>query len=121
LFALALRYALARQIDRHRHWALRLFMVASAVWFFRIGLMFWVVLNHGPVGFDPKTFQGPFLYFLTFAQTLLPLAVLEVYLRTRGRGGASARLAMAAGLFVLTVAMGIRIFAATMGMWLPYL
>jgi hypothetical protein len=28
-------------------------------------------------------FRGPFLSFLSFAQYLLPLAVLEIYLRTR--------------------------------------
>src|SRR6185503_15008705 len=32
---LALRYAMARQIQTHRRWALRLFMVVNAVWFFR--------------------------------------------------------------------------------------
>lgn len=65
--------------------------------------------------------MGPFLTFLSFAQYLLPLTVLEVYLRTRYRSGAPSRIVMAAGLFVLTVAMGIGIFAATMGMWLPHM
>ena len=49
----------------------------------------------------------------------LPLAVLEIYLRTQDRAGAPGRLAMATGLLVLTIAMGIGIFAAFMGMWLP--
>jgi uncharacterized membrane protein len=40
--ALTLRYALAREFDVHRRWALRLFMVVSGVWFFRVGLMLWV-------------------------------------------------------------------------------
>ena len=34
--AVALRYALARDFKTHRRWALRLFMVVSASWFFRI-------------------------------------------------------------------------------------
>jgi len=95
--------------------------VASGVWFFRVGLMLWVLLNKGPAGFDPKTFQGPFLTFWAFGQYLLPLAVLELYLRARDRGGAPARLAMAAGLFVLTVAMGVGIVVATMGLWLRHI
>ncbi len=119
--ALAVRHALIRNFGAHRRWALRLFLVVSGVWFFRVGLMLWIVLNHGPAGFDPKTFQGPFLTFLSFAQYLLPLAVLELYLRTRERAGAGGRLAMAAGLAVLTAAMGVGIFAATLGMWLPHL
>ena len=40
LFAtISLRYAITRRIAQHRRWALRLFMVVSAVWFFRVGLM----------------------------------------------------------------------------------
>ena len=119
--AMTLRFAIARKIDIHRRWALRLFMVVGGVWFFRVGLMLWLVINKGPVGFDPKTFQGPFLTFLAFAQYLLPLALLEIYLRTRDRGSAQMRVAVAAGLFVLTIAMGVGIFGATRGMWLPNL
>ncbi len=52
----ALRHAIARNIAVHRRWALRLFLVVSGVWFFRIGLMAWLIVNHGPVGFDMKTF-----------------------------------------------------------------
>jgi hypothetical protein len=120
LFAgLALRYALARQITTHRRWALRLFMVVNGVWFFRVGLMLWIFVNQGPAGFDPKTFSGPFLNFWSFADYLLPLAVLEIYLRVKERSSVTGRFAMAAGLLVLTIAMGIGIAVATMGMWLP--
>jgi len=116
--AMALRYALARKFDVHRRWALRLFLVVSGFWFFRVGLMLWIILNKGPVGFNPETLQGPFLDFLSFAG-FLPLAVLEIYLRVRDRTGAPGKFAMAASLLVLTVAMGIGIFGATTEMWLP--
>ncbi|GAA0709401.1 DUF2306 domain-containing protein [Dokdonella soli] len=116
---MALRHALARQIAVHRQWALRLFMAANGVWFFRVGLMFWILLNHGPVGFDPKTFTGPFLTFLSFADILLPLAVLELYLRAKERGRTPQRIAVAATLGVLTVAMATGIFGAVVGLWLP--
>ena len=115
----ALRSVLARRLAAHRHWALRLFVVVSAAWFYRVGLFLWLLLNDGPVGFDPETFQGPTLTFLAFANSLVPLAVLELYLRAQTRSGVPGRIAMAAALFVLTVAMGIGIFGATMGMWLP--
>ncbi len=120
LFAiLAWRTAVARKFNVHRKWVLRLFLAANGVWFFRIGLMFWLFINNGPVGFDPETFRGPFITFLGFAQYLLPLIILELYLYAQAQGKTPVRYAMAAGLFVLTIAMGIGIFAATMGMWLP--
>lgn len=120
LFALiALRYAVAREIAVHRRWALRLFMVVNAVWFFRIGLMFWIVLNKGPVGFDPESFTGPFLTFLAFAQMLIPLAFLELYLRAGSGKNAMFKYAVALIILLLSFATAFGIFAATMGLWLP--
>lgn len=116
---LAWRSALARNFRQHRRWALRLFMVVSAVWFFRVGLMGWLMVNNGPVGFDPKTFTGPFLNIWAFGQYLIPLALLEGYFYARERGGAASRLVMSVLLSGFTVFLGIGIFAATMGMWLP--
>jgi hypothetical protein len=118
---LAVRYAIARDLTTHRRWALRLFMVVNGVWFFRVGLMLWLVINHGPAGFDPKTFTGPALTFWSFGNYLLPLAILELYLRTKDRSSSSARFAMAAGLVVVTIAMAIGILVATKVMWLPRL
>jgi len=118
---IALRYAIARDIAKHRRWALRLFIVVNGVWFFRVGLMLWLVINHGPAGFNPKTFTGPFLTFWSFGNYLLPLAILELYLRTTDRSSSSARFAMAAGLIILTVAIGIGVLVATKVMWLPRL
>ena len=116
--AFALRFAMARNFTQHRRWALRLFMVASAVWFFRVGLMGWTTLTGG-IGIDWETFTGPFIYFLGFGQYLVPLVVLEMYFRARDRKEPASQIAVAITITALTVFMGIGIFAATMGMWLP--
>jgi tetratricopeptide (TPR) repeat protein len=117
--ALALRYALARDFKTHRRWALRLFMVVSASLFIRAGIFLSFALNHGPFGFDQTTFSGPFLTFISFGQYLVPLAVLEIYLRTQDSAAARGRFAMAAGLFLLTVVMGAGIIVVTMAVFLP--
>jgi hypothetical protein len=49
------------------------------------------------------------------------LAVLELYLRAKESAGPSGRFAMAGGLVVLTVLMGVGIFAAATFMWRPLL
>lgn len=116
---LAWRDALARRFDQHRRWALRLYLVVSGVWFFRIGLMAWVIANRGPAGFDPKTFTGPAITTLAIAQWALPLLVLEPYLRVRANGGPRARLAVAALLAVATLLTAFGIACATAAMWLP--
>ena len=113
---LAWQHARARRFTEHRRWALRLFMVVNGVWFFRVGLMLWLLVWKSPVGFDPQTFTGPFVNALSFAQFLLPLAVLELYLRARGRG-----MVLVVTLVLLSLATAAGVFGATMGMWLPKL
>src|SRR5271169_3490189 len=116
---MALRYALARDFRTHRRWALRFFLVVSGSWFFRLGFFLSFLVFKGPIGFDPTTFTGPFLTFMTFAQFLVPLAVLEIYLRAQDRPGALRRMATAGLLFVVTLAMAAGIFAVTMAIWVP--
>ena len=122
LFAvLTIRYARARQFARHRVWALRLFMVVNGVWFFRVGLMFWLVVNGGPVGFDPETFTGPFLTFLAICTYAIPLSliVLELYLLAQRKQNKVLSLFTSALILLCTIIMGIGIFGATLGLWLP--
>lgn len=115
--AMALRYAMARKIDIHYRWAMRLFLAASAVWFFRVILMIWVLFTGG-AGIDFSTGKGPFLDFMSFGQ-YLPLVVFEVYWRTKERGRAGGKLAMAAFLVFAAFATAAGVFLATVGMWFP--
>ena len=117
--ALALRYALARDFKTHRRWALRLFLAVSGSWFYRIGFFLAIVLNKGPFGFDPTTFTGPFPTFMSFANYLFPLAVLEIYFLAQDRPGAMRRMATAGLLFVLTLGMIAGLFAVTLAIWVP--
>jgi tetratricopeptide (TPR) repeat protein len=117
--AIALRYALARDFKTHRRWALRLFLVVSGSWFYRIGFFLVLALNKGPFGFDPTTFTGPFPTFMSFAQYLFPLAVLEIYFLAQDRPGALRRMATAGLLFVLTLVMAAGLLATTVAIWVP--
>lgn len=117
--ALAFKHARNKKFTDHRRWALRLFVAVSGVWFFRIGLMLWLVINGKPVGFDPATFTGPFLTSLQFIVYILPVTLMEIYLRASATGSPAMRFNVAMGLFILTALMALGIFGATMGMWLP--
>jgi tetratricopeptide (TPR) repeat protein len=117
--AMALRYAMARDFTSHRRWALRLFLVVSAAWFYRLVFFLMLLIFQRPVGFDPTTFTGPFPTFMSFGQYLVPLGIVEIYFRAQARRGALGRMATAALLFVITIAMGAGIFAVTMAVWLP--
>lgn len=114
---LALKAARAKQFGLHRKWALRLFVVSSGVWFFRVGVFLSILLNGGPFGFDVDTFDGPFLQVMSFADYLVPLAILEAYFITQQRGGVTVRYAMSSLLALATVTTAAGVFAVFMIAW----
>jgi hypothetical protein len=113
--------AISRDFVAHRRWVLRLFLAVGGVWFFRVGFMAWVGYHGAPVGFDPETFTGPFLTFLSFAQTLLPLAAVELYFRARDSDRPAVKLVAAALIAGFTVAMAFGTYVAANVIWLPRL
>lgn len=118
--AMTWRAALARRFESHRRWALRTFLLVSGVWFFRIGFMFWVLANQGPVGIG-EDFDGPFVRFWAYGCYLVPLIILELYLRAQDAKSKTAKHAMTAGLAVLVLVTAAGIAGAAMLMWAPRL
>ncbi|WP_293688230.1 DUF2306 domain-containing protein [Spirosoma sp. 48-14] len=120
---LSFLYAKARQFDKHKSWALRLFMVVNGVWLFRVELMCWLLIHGGPVGFNPKTFSGPFLTALTLFTYAIPisLGLLELYFYAHRKQRKALSLSVSALIFLATVIQLVGIAGATIGMWLPRL
>jgi hypothetical protein len=108
--ALAWRTAMKRDLFAHRRWALRTYMAANGQWFIRVGLMAWAILFHG-------WHIREFFLVWGFGCYLFPLAVLELYLRTKENAGSNGRVAMAGGLIVLTLLTAIGIFGFTAFVW----
>jgi hypothetical protein len=106
---LAWRAVLAREITEHRRWALRIFLAANGVWFTRVAVFGWMTLNHRPVGMTDNM-DGPVNYVIDFGCYLLPLAMLELYLRAKAGAGSTGRIATAGTLVALTAFMGVGIF-----------
>ena len=117
---LAWRHAVKRRFEQHRRWAMRAFMVVSGVWFLRIGLMGWVVVNQGPVGMTDDM-SGPVDIALTFGSYLIPLALLELYFAA-GKSANAARKALVAALVLAASAYtAVGVFGTIAFMWGPYL
>ncbi|HJQ39681.1 MAG TPA: DUF2306 domain-containing protein [Thermoanaerobaculia bacterium] len=106
---LAWRTAVTRDVAAHRRWALRTYLASNGQWFIRVGMVAWMILNNGR--------DGGFFLFWNFGCYLVPLAVLELYLRTKERGSPAGRFAMAGGLFVLTILMGLGIVGTAAFLW----
>ncbi|MBX3155678.1 MAG: DUF2306 domain-containing protein [Deltaproteobacteria bacterium] len=116
--SLAWRRARAGAIASHRRWALRTFMLVSGVWFFRIGLMLWILVHGGPVGVGDD-FDGPFVRAWAFGCYLFPLLLLQGFLWAEARPVARDKYLVAALLACVALATAVGIAGALLGMWLP--
>jgi hypothetical protein len=117
---IAWRHALKRRFEAHRLWAMRTFMVVSGVWFLRVGLMGWVVINQGPVGMT-KTMSGPADIALTFGSYLIPLAILELYFAAQRSTKSLPKITAAALVGVASLYTAVGVFGTIAFMWGPYL
>lgn len=116
--AQTLGYVLAGDIDTHRRWAMRTFMVVNGVWFLRVGMMGWMMTKIGVFG-GPKEFDADFYAFWAYGSYLVPLVVLELYFLTQDRGGVFAKTAMALALFVAAAVTGAGVVGATLMIYWP--
>jgi hypothetical protein len=92
---MAWRMAAMRNIDAHRRWALRAFMVTNGVFFLRFGFGGWLVMTQTPP--SSETF-----HIFAFLSYLLPLAITELYLRAKEGSLLSKRLM--AGVIIVAAA-----------------
>jgi uncharacterized membrane protein len=99
---LAYRAARARDFVVHRRWAMRLYLVANAQWFLRVGL-FGYFVGGKALGLQPG-FGDPFPRLWTFGCYLVPLAVLQLYFHAQ-HGARWARIAVGVLLIALTLYM----------------
>ncbi len=117
--AMALGSARRRDFGAHRRWAWRLYLLVSSALFIRSAISLAVMVAAGTGAFDLTVLKGSFLTSITFAQYIVPLAMLELYFWTQRRGGRAARLAMAAGLVAIGLTTGAGVAAASIGLFVP--
>lgn len=118
--ALTFFYAYKRKIDTHRRWAMRLFIVANGVWFFRICLMGWYMMHQGPLG-NSRQLDGPADIAISFACYLVPLVLLELYQLASDSRSAAFKWTMAGVTLTGAGATAFGVFAAYMMMWSSHL
>ncbi|WP_300528568.1 DUF2306 domain-containing protein [Maricaulis sp.] len=116
---LTLYFAMRRKINIHRRWAMRTFIVVHGVWFFRLSLMGWFVLNQGPNG-NTRMLDGPADITISFACYLVPLLILELYQRAADSRQARPKWVMSGVILLAVAATGLGVFAAYMMMWSPH-
>lgn len=115
----AWRMAAMRRLAVHRRWALRAYLAVNGVWFLRVALMVWAPLTRG-WGMD-RTLSGPADIALQLCAYVLPLAVLELYLRAQDGVSARAKHAVAGLLALATILTALGVVGAVVILWGPYM
>jgi hypothetical protein len=119
---MAWRTARAREFGAHRIWALRTYVTGLGVLFFRLFLALWVLIFRAPVGFDPRTFSGPFLTALAITVYVGgPLLVVEAYLRAERSTQVMRQRSTGGAMLMLSVLLLGGTVAASLVFWLPRL
>ena len=95
-----IRFAMLRQFNVHRQWAIRLFALVLGSWIYRMSYGF-IHTNLGDWGLGHK-FSGPLDYFMNFAFFVIPLLVAQLVIK--GKYGSSYSLWKPVGsvIYVLT-------------------
>jgi hypothetical protein len=116
---LAWRAVVSKRMSSHRRWALRTYLVVNAQWFRQVGVFAWVIVNMGKMVGITKDFEGPFMYFWDFGCFILPLAILELYLRTRDSPVPRRKIALASGFVLMTILTIAGTVGVAVVLWVP--
>jgi hypothetical protein len=108
--------ALKRKFALHQRIAIHAFILVNGVWFFRLFLIGWYVVNQGPRG-NTESLDGPADIALSFACYLLPMALAEFVYWARRQGRAQVLASVL--LWLANVGLLIGIGAVSWMMWLP--
>jgi len=106
-------FAVQRSIERHRRWALRLFVLGLSSWLYRVEYALWGYFMDGLVGHNSGTWDGPLDYVMHFFFYIPTLILCEIYIRKPENKPLNAFLWLATPLIIAGTLF------ALMGWWLP--
>lgn len=114
------RHAMARRIDIHRGWAIRLFALAIGSWLYRMCYGFFYLIAGPENPGHTQDFSGWFDYVMDFAFYIPPLIVAEMFVRARRQQATTAgRVGATAGLAIGAAFIGLATFFFTLYGWGP--
>jgi uncharacterized membrane protein len=114
----AVRAARKRSFALHQQWALRLFLAANSVLFFRLFIFAWFI-TFGSLGVNTENFTGPTVLSVSVLSYIVPLIIVQlVWYANKGKQpwlliSLSALLLLISAIFLLGL------FGLIVGNWYP--
>lgn len=107
-----------RNIALHQIWAIRLFLAANGVLFFRLMIYAWFMV-FGPLGVNTKDFTGPTVVVVTILSYVFPLLFAELIRHARKSKQPWLIYTTTSLLLLFTAIFLIGLFGITLGSWYP--
>jgi hypothetical protein len=115
---MAIKMAKNKSFAKHKVWAIRLYLAANGVLFFRLLMFAWLSV-FGTLGIDTKDFTGITVVGLSVASYILPLLIAEWVRYANKHPSPLIAIPCACLLFGISTAFLLGLFAISVGNWYP--
>lgn len=114
----AVRAARSRDFTSHQTWAIRLFLAANGVLFFRLIMYAWL-LSFGTLGINTEDFTGPTVVAISVSSYILPLLIFEFVRRSQNAKSTIRAYFSSAMLITIGLLFLFGLFGITLASWYP--
>lgn len=115
---LAVKSARRRDFKSHQVWAIRLFLAANGVLFFRLFIFGWFMV-FGTLGVNTDNFTGPTVVTISFCSYVLPLLFAELVRYAQVAKARKTAICCAVVLFIVAAIYLVGLVGLIMGNWYP--
>lgn len=115
---LAIRAAKNRNISLHKIWAIRLYLAANGVLFFRLMIFAWF-LTFGTLGVDTTTFTGPTVLAVSICSYVIPLFIAELVRYAESTTNKIITIATASIMALISIIFLVGLFGVVLANWYP--
>lgn len=110
--------ARGRNINSHQIWAIRLYLAANGVLFFRLMIFAWF-LTFGSLGIDTTTFTGPTVLAVSVCSYVMPLLIAELVRYAGKTSNKMITIATAALMMLISIVFLVGLFGVVLANWYP--
>lgn len=114
----AIKAARNRNFALHQVWAIRLYLAANGVLFFRLMIFGWMI-SFGALGINTEDFTGPTVVTVSVFSYVMPLLIAEFVRYTKNCDKVILHYACAGLMFAISLVFIGGLFAITIANWYP--
>ncbi|WP_158307892.1 DUF2306 domain-containing protein [Pseudoalteromonas sp. BSi20652] len=115
---LAVQAARKRNITKHKIWAIRLYLAANGVLFFRLIIFAWF-LTFGTLGIDITTFTGPTVLAVSICSYVIPLLIAELVRHAETTTNKIITITTASLMVLISIVFLVGLFGVVLASWYP--